>query len=303
MKESLTTIASTVLTQPPLSFATTVRKLDRMVIDPACAPNLVASILATDPMLSALVLSRANAAAPPGHPQISQISSAVIYLGMSMVQGLLGEVLPITARHRDVLASHWARANATGTMCQILARMCLRERLEHISLETLQLCGLVHDIGTLIAYVRFPEQTAAAAQLVANHNITFALALRRCLGLGPGGIGVLLARSWCLPPIFIDVLRHHERPHRAERHHDIVTLVHIARVMVAACGFTTPEAPYVEPLEDDCLDRLSLRSHDLESAVRDLFEELDELEMYEGALGRVAHDDAALTGGHPIIPG
>ncbi len=301
MKLPLTTIASTVLTQPPLSFASTVRKLDRMVIDPACSPALVASILATDPMLSALVLSRANAAAPAGHPQISQISSAVIYLGTSMIQGLLSEILPITAHHREVLAAHWARANATGTMCQILARMCLRERLEHISLETIHLCGLLHDIGTMIAYVRFPDQTAAAAQLVANHDVTFALALRRCLGLGPGGIGALLTRSWSLPTIFTDVLRHHQRPQRCERHHDIVTLVHISRVLASACGFTTPEAPYVEPLEDDCLDRLSLRSQDLESAVRELFEDLDELDMYEGALGRASHDEAALTGGHPII--
>ncbi len=285
MSLPLPTLATAVLSAPPMTFPATVRRVVDMVGDPACSPHLLADVLATDPIIAALVLSRANAAAAPGQPPLTQLSSAVVYLGLSMVHGLLTELLPTPAAQRRELAAHWAAANACGTMTEILASQCLKDEKHRPSGETLHLCGLLHDLGAILACIRFPHQYHDAGEAVrARDDLDFSGALRKQLGLHPGGLGALLAKNWCLPEPITACIRHHARPDRAGDQLPVVCLIHVARVLVRGCGFTTAAAPFVEPLADTALDRLGLRIADLERAVGTFFDQIEELEMYEGVL-------------------
>ena len=104
----LQTMASRVLSTGPMTFERSISRLERMIADPGCSPPLVATIISCDPMLTALILSRANAALPEGRDPVVSVPSAVGLLGLSSVLGLLAEVSRIPPQQSHLVASHWA---------------------------------------------------------------------------------------------------------------------------------------------------------------------------------------------------
>lgn len=287
----LPTIASRVLTAGPISFQRTLVKLQRMIADPACSSQLVSSVLTSDPMLSALVLSRANAALVDRAP-ITSMPAAVSRLGLSSVQGLLAEVSPVSSAQTNLIAAHWSLGMATGAMTRILARMCFRRHEGSEDDDLLHTCGLCHDLGNAVAHMAFPKAWRAAGQLVSDDAggpgrdpLRFCEALRQQLGLDGAGIGTLIARAWCLPPEVTTCMRYYAQPASApEETQALAAMVHIARELVRGCGFTVNDDAYVEAIDPDAIDLLKLRSADLEIAIRAFGEEWDELELYESAL-------------------
>lgn len=294
----LPTVASALLCLPSFSYPNTIEKLTRMVADPDCSPALVAGVVSSDPMIAALVLSRANAASPPGEPPVTQLSAACLVLGLSMVHGVLTELQPIPEAQRRTLAAVWGQANACATMCRTLGGLCWNLPGNE-DVETLHLAGLLHDLGGLVARLRFPGECAEAGRMVAKEDLTFAKALRATLGLPPNGLGALLARSWGLPPALATVMRHHAKPEKAEEFRELAALVHVSRALVRGCGFTTDDDPFVDPVAPETLDLLGLKPPDLETSLRLFYDEMEEMEMFEGVLAREGM--ANLSGAHRAL--
>jgi HD-like signal output (HDOD) protein len=243
---------------------------------------VVTAVLAIDPMLTAQVLGEANATSAN---DVTQLSVAMMQTGLGSVHGLIRGVAPIPSQHRKELAGCWGQANACATMTRILAGHCAGRLHARYDDETLQTAGLLHDLGSIVAILHFSDDYArACARLDAGEGPLPRL-LKEELGADPPQLGALLAHTWRLPPLLTTCIRSHHQPLRAESFNEIACLVHVARILVRACGFVTGRDRFLDPLDEDAMKLLDLHVYDLERIVDQFFEEMDELELYEGMLG------------------
>ena len=86
------TIAAKIVTLPVMTFARTLGKLDQMLGDPKASTGVAACVLASDPVLTALVIGRANAASLQ---ELTQVGAAMGVLGLATVHGLVRDTLPL----------------------------------------------------------------------------------------------------------------------------------------------------------------------------------------------------------------
>ncbi|MDA3959432.1 MAG: HDOD domain-containing protein [Planctomycetota bacterium] len=287
MSTALPTVATALMTVTPFSFEQTIRKVELMSRDGDCTTALLAGVLGSDPMLAAAVLSRANATGGRHQAPVTRLSQAVTMLGMSMVQGLVLRIHPIEPAYRRTLAACWGLANATATMTRIVASVSRVRSLREMDEETLHVAGLMHDLGTVVGQRLFTEAYLKAVRKVADDpELGLEDALAKSLGANTAAISTLVCRHWGIPPLFAACMRYLRRPMKAdEEHRPVVAAVHVARCLVRGCGFTVAGDPYVEPIDDEALDTLGIRFGEIEDALRMFYDEVDELELYEGVLG------------------
>jgi HD-like signal output (HDOD) protein len=238
----------------------------------------LAAIIASDPVLGAVLLGRANAlsSVPTG-----SLTNAVMVVGLGSVQGLVQSAKEIPEEYRATMAACWSQANACATLCRILGRRVAA--VSDIDEETWHTLGLIHDLGGIASRLYFPvEQARAEARLAAGDG-PFALLLTEELGASPGLLGSLWAHMLNLPPRLITGLRYQEAPELARDDPLPAATLHVARNLIRGLGFTVGEDIYIDTLRPDALAQLGLGSQDLERVLDDFLTEMDELELYEGA--------------------
>ncbi len=281
MSLPLPTIASRIMTTPGFSFPKTLGKLEALILDPSAVTEVTQAVVASDPMLTALVLGQANQA----NATVTQLSEALSSVGLNGVLGLVRGFMPLPDVARDPVAGCWQLANACAIMTRLVARQVATHlpttELDDLDDQTLMAAGLLHDLGSALAVVRFaPEYGKAVARLAAGEG-PFNQLLKQELGVEPSDLGYLLAKNWNLPPILLSVIRFHERPAKADQHHDLVAAVHIARLLVRACGFVAGPDRFLSGVDGDALSRLNIRLADYPPLLDRFLEEWEAREMYE----------------------
>lgn len=275
------TIAAKIVTLPAMTFARTLGKIDQLLSHPEGSLPVVGAVVASDPLLTAIIIGRANAGSGL---ELTQVGAAMGVLGMATVHGLVRDTRPLPREHLGAISACWSLANACATMCRVLARRSAVARAAARDEETLHVLGLLHDLGTVAAILHFPEPYARACARVAAGDGFFHEMLKAELGAGPGKLGALWARALNLPARLTNPIRLHMRPERAEGDAELTALVHVARILVRACGHVVGDDTPVEPIDPATLGLLGLAQADLETAIADFHREMEELELYEGAV-------------------
>lgn len=277
----LATIAAKVMTLPITTFPRTLDKLRALLADGEVPTPVISAVLASDPVLSAALLGRANASAPS---EPTRVAHAAVVLGTATVQGIVEAARPLDPALNKVMAELYGLANATATMCHILGETSRVAAIAGVDSETLHSIGLIHDLGSIAACSLFPAAVAEAAHHASDGSRSFHDALQTALGATPALLGAIWAHHLSLPPLVVRSLHHQEDPLQAEGEIAGALLIHIARNLVKGAGFACTHDPFVEPISLECLDRLGLETADLARALDRFFAESDELELYEGAL-------------------
>ncbi|MCB1790273.1 MAG: HDOD domain-containing protein [Gammaproteobacteria bacterium] len=171
-----------------------------------------AEVISLDPALAARVLRMANSAFYGFRSQVDTITRAANILGMQKIhdlvlaasvskafEGISNELMDMdTFWYRSVHAGFLARAIAEGAGMR--------------NYESLFVRGLLHDIGHLILFSRFPKECRQAlkhceegldARLYAEHEL---------IGVDAMQFAAELARVWQLPTSISDSFAHLMRP-------------------------------------------------------------------------------------------
>jgi HD-like signal output (HDOD) protein len=263
------------------SFARTIGKLEHLITEAEAPAQVVAAVIATDPAITALILGQANAA---GHTT-TQLTEAIRRIGLGAVLNTARSTNPVPDNQRQALASMWAQANAVAVAVPILAehrRNLLRGRWDD---ETLRVVGLVHDLGHVLALGQFSREYERASGRLKQGEAGFDALLAQEIGAGPSDLARLASGNWSLPPILSTPMIHWRHPAEGGEHTELAALVHISHILVHAAGFVAAGDLYLEPLSEWALSLLDLRTSDLETVLSLLYDQMDELELYEGALG------------------
>jgi len=157
----------------------------------------LAKKIAQDQAIVARVLRVANSSFFGLSGQVGSISEAISVLGFNNLRGLVTAVsiiniFPHTEKSFDWNA-FWRHSIGTAVCARVLAK--------HVGLnsETAFTAGLLHDIGTLVMVMYFPQAFAQAHESSEASSIYSLQAERLALGMDHAALGGEVAKRWHFP--------------------------------------------------------------------------------------------------------
>ena len=204
-------------------------KIRRLMEDPTSEIDDFAEVIRIDPSLSVAVLKLVNSAFFGFAGQIDSISRAVNMIGIGQLHSMVLSISSISALNfpNDIwpLKTFWRSSLFTGVLSRLLA--------EQLNLNVKQsgrlfVIGLLHEIGHLVLYAKFPEQAHQTIQAAQHDDLPAHLAEQQVLGCHYGQIGAMLMEQWGLSTEFQQITRNQPTPGEASDLPVETAILHIA---------------------------------------------------------------------------
>ncbi len=192
----------------PLKTAAT--RAIQMAEDEHSAAMDLATVISSDPALTAKLLRLANSAYYGYSRQISNVREAVILLGMRTVRSVAISSAIIDAFGGAQATEHfdpdlfWAHSVCVGLVAEAIARNMRGARPEDAFTA-----GVVHDIGKLAVMTCEPQLFDELNRMVVEDRVPYGQAELRVLGFGHEHAGSRLAERWKFPISLVDAIANH----------------------------------------------------------------------------------------------
>lgn len=208
-------------------------KVRRLVDDPNSDIYDFAEVISIDPNLSSRVLKVVNSAYFGFPEPVDSISRAINLIGIgqlhNMVLGisavssleLTNEILPLN--------SFWRASLFSGVLARLLAEQMQLAKSEHLFIA-----GLLHEIGHLVLFSKFPLQALAARQVAEEQGKPIHEAEMQIMGCHYGDIGAMLMANWKLPDTLQILTRNQPIPAQASELRTESALMHLTHVCAHA---------------------------------------------------------------------
>jgi len=197
------------LTSPPNIYF----EMQKIVEDPNKSITDIGYIIEQDPTLSIRLLKIVNSAffGLPG--QISSIKHAITIIGVRELQNLTLATIIIdkfTALPGGLLSMQdfWARS----LRCALISKELCIYRNNKNDLDSMFICGLLHDVGQLVFYRKIPELARQIGLLAESGRADEIQVENSILGFNHYQTGSELARLWGLPEIIVETIGQHAQP-------------------------------------------------------------------------------------------
>jgi HD-like signal output (HDOD) protein len=209
-----------------ISLPEVYQKIRELMDDPESDIDQFVGVVSSDPNLTATVLKVANSAFFGFPGKIDSISRAVSMLGLTQLHDLVlatsainsldlpNEVMP--------LRTFWRFSLFSAVLSRLLANQLKIPRGERLFI-----IGLLHEIGHLIMYAKYPEQAKLAMSRAENDQQTLHILEQNMLGLHYGEIGAKMLALWRLPSNFQNIVHYQPTPGFAEADVIETTLLHV----------------------------------------------------------------------------
>ncbi len=214
-------------TPPNIYFA-----LKQIVDDPTKGSQDAAFLIEDDAVLSAKLLKIVNSAFYGFPSQITSISRALTLIGTRELQNLVLGTL-IIEKFSELPGQNFSMHDfwARNLRCALLARE-IDSLLGKKHAETAFLCGLIHNIGQLLFYLRIPELARQVELLLQSNNQRDSFdpvrIEQQIIGFDHFQAGSELCRTWKLPEIFVETIRLHVFPNHTGPYTEIAAIIRLS---------------------------------------------------------------------------
>jgi len=189
-----------------------------------------------DPMLTAKILKIANSALYARQNKILNLQMAISLLGFKTIKSL---VILLTAskfskelKNRKILNSFWKHSIATA----FIAKNILLRRKDHRNEEIVFIAGLLHDIGQVALFQRYPNDYSRF--FTDQNTLASVEELEKSLfGTDHRELGGFILDKWNFPDVYSDVAREHGSINVSSIHKSIVYTVSFADLVTEKIGF------------------------------------------------------------------
>jgi putative nucleotidyltransferase with HDIG domain len=215
------------LTSPPNIYF----KLQKIVGDPDKSIADIGYIIEQDPSLSIRLLKIVNSAFFGLSGQVSSIRHAITIIGVTELQNLILATVIIdkfSSLPSGLLSMQdfWARS----LRCALISKeLCIYNNKG--DLDSLFICGLLHDIGQLVFYRRIPELARQIGLLAKSGGDDEIQTESNILGFNHYQVGAELARLWKLPSVIIETIGQHNHPDYTGDFANAVSIVRTANYL------------------------------------------------------------------------
>ncbi len=151
---------------------------------------------------------------------IGQLHNMVLGISAMSSLELPNDIMPLN--------TFWRASLFAGVLARLLG-----ERMKLATSEHLFIAGLLHEIGHLVLYSKFPLQALAARQIAEQQGKQIHEAEMQLLGCHYGDIGAMLMANWNLPDNLQILTRNQPVPADADALKIETTLMHLAH----ACAY------------------------------------------------------------------
>lgn len=210
------------------SLPRTYAELRRVLSDPDTSIEQVVRIVEQDVAISAKVLQLVNSAFFGVTREISDIQTAVSYLGMTILQNLVLSV--------EVFRSFRPKKTIPGFSLeefhqhsQLTARLASEIGKRARISNAVAVGALLHDIGKLVIAERAPDHLARALQGVHQDRHPLFMIEEELVGVSHAEVGAYLLSLWGLPSPVVEAVAHHHHPERVPHDRlDMISVVYLA---------------------------------------------------------------------------
>ena len=173
--------------------------------------NELASIIATDPALTAKTLRIANSGFYSLKYEVTSIEKALTVLGVNILQNIaLSFVIAREMRSASDMSFDfdyfWRRSITAAVAAQLLAK-----EIGHRS-DDIFVAALLNDIGILILYLSMPDGYARVLEDKKLSGDSASKVESRILGLDHSEIGSGILERWGVPSAICQPIRYHHNP-------------------------------------------------------------------------------------------
>lgn len=246
-------------------------EVSRLVQDPNTSIEAIAKVISRDQVLSAKVLKMVNSPVYGFPGRISSIQHSLVLLGFNVIRGVIvsTSVFDIMTKAMEGLWEHSVGCSlATG----LVARAAKVKDPEEFSV-----CGLLHDLGKVVAAVQLPELHKAVAEAVREQDLRWFEAEKAVLGFGHDRINAWLAQHWHLPATIKEAMSSHHNPDRAQFYPQHAAAVHLGDFIVRIFEYGSGGDDQAVPLNPQALKILGLKLSDLDGVLDGFGENLSEV--------------------------
>jgi HD-like signal output (HDOD) protein len=216
---------------------------------PQSSLDSVGQLISRDPAMTAKMLQLANSAALGLQQQVTDASTAVMYLGGETVKALV--LLTYTFSYFDsykppesCLRALWTHLLVSAQCARLIGQV---EGLQGEAAAKVFTAGVLHDLGKLVLAVNLPGPFAEAMEAARQYRRPLWKVERDLLGASHAEIGAALLGIWRVPDEIVEAVAWHHEPSRSsESSFRALTVVHAANVFAHErrpddSGFAVPE--------------------------------------------------------------
>ena len=253
-----------------VAFPDVYRRLGQLLDDPDCAAQEVAQLISQDPALSLRVLRIANSPFFGMSREVDSVARAVTVLGMARVREATltcaaGQVLTEIPTDVIVMEDFWHHSINCGLIAQALAA-----RSSRVTEDFAFVAGLLHDIGQLVLFNRFPGEMRVALDLLAegDRELQMYTVERKVLNIDHMALGAALLHAWHLPERLQECVEFHHQPERAHRYPVETAVIHLANALADLAQSGSDDLAEASPIDARAWQKVGLEP-DIAAAVID----------------------------------
>jgi putative nucleotidyltransferase with HDIG domain len=241
-------------------------EINEVIANPMSSAEQIAEVVNRSPSLTALLLKIVNSSFYGFPSRIDKVSHAVTLIGTREISGLaLGiSILSIFKNiPKEIIDMYSFLKHSLA--CAILSRV-LAAHLNSSQTEQLFVSGLLHDLGRLILYIYFPDESRNIITRSRNESKLLFMEETDYLGCDHAQVGRQLMKQWKLPMILENNVSCHHKPSNAPQSVP-ATIVHLADLIVNSLGIGSSGERFVPPLDYDAWENLELSPSCFEKAI------------------------------------
>ena len=192
-----------------------VYELNEVIANPLSSADQMAQVINKSPSLTALLLKIVNSSFYGLPSRVDRVSLAVTLIGTRELSALaLGisilsmfKKIPSSLLNMHSFLQH-------SLACGIVSRLLAAQKNMRQT-EQMFTAGLLHDLGRLILFIYFPEETLSVLRdALENSTCLLRRWRKKRLGCHHGHIGKYLLNRWRLPLILENAVCFHHEPRR-----------------------------------------------------------------------------------------
>ena len=236
---------------------TVVFELNEVIANPMSSADHIAQVVNKSPSLTALLLRIVNSSFYGLPSKIDKVSHAVTLIGTREISGLaLGiSILSIFKNIPKEMIDMYSFLKHS-LACGILSRILAAQK-NFGQTEQLFVSGLLHDLGRLILYIYFAEESHNILSRARNNNKLLYEAEHDYLGCNHAQVGKQLMEQWKLPLILENNVLYHHNPSEAQQPIP-AAIVHLSDIIVNSIGMGSSGEKFVPPLDTAAWENINL---------------------------------------------
>lgn len=251
-------------------------KLQEALSDPDKSFGDYGEIISHDPGLSARLLKVVNSPFFGLDSKVETISHAISIIGLDQVVSL-AMATSVIYQFKGIpntlfnMESFWRHSIATGMAARTIGQV-----RKDPNVERLYLCGILHDLGRLILYIKEPGLARDTLMESRDRATNLHLVEMERMGFDHAAVGAALLRFWQLPERLVQAVGYHHDPQAAPKYQAEAGIVHTADYIVHDMSLAQTEEFSIPNLQKDTWSRIGVDPKELAPQISKMSEQFED---------------------------